>query len=224
MAHAKRIGAGYGKGARWVSRPSPGSHEWKTSMTLVTVLRDVLGYADNAVEARKIVIDGLVLVDGVIERNEKCGVGLMDLIEFPKIKKAYRVVPIKKGNELLEVDLKESKLKLCKVVGKRTTDKGAVQISFHDGTTMLDEKKEFNVNDTAVLSLPERKIKKRIAFKEGASAIVVSGRHSGYSGKITKVLPAIVSRKSLTTVGDLETLTSYVFAVGDDKPEVSLSL
>jgi ribosomal protein S4E len=87
----------------------------------------------------------------------------------------------------------------------------------------LDEKKEFKVNDTAVLSLPDRKVKKRIAFGEGVLGVVSHGLHSGYQGKIAKVLPAIASRKSLATIGDIQTLTEYVFAVGDGKPEVTLA-
>lgn len=222
MTHAKGIGTGKGKNAKWAVRPSPGPHPWRKSITLVTVLRDILGHADNGREAKKIVKDGLVLVDGVVERNHKRGVGLMDVLELPKIKKAYRVIPTSKGLQLTEADSKESKIKLCKITGKRTITKGGTQLSFHDGTTLIDGKKEFNVNDTAVISLPERKIKKRVEFREGASALVVSGRHSGDQGKITKILPAIASRKSLTTLRELETLTDYVFAVGESKPEVKL--
>jgi len=222
MSHSKRIATGDGKTSKWISKPSPGSHPEKNSMTLVTLLRDTLKYANNSREAKKIINDGLVLVDSTIEKNHKSGVGLMDVIELPKIKKAYRIIPTKKGMQLAEIGEKDAKIKLCKVVGKQNIKNGAIQLSFHDGTTIMDEKKQFKVNDTAVITLPDRKIKKKIEFKEGAWALIISGRHSGGQGKIAKILPAIASRKSLTTVGELDTLTSYVFAVGDNKAEVKL--
>ena len=162
MAHAKRIQVGLGKENRWASRPTPGSHKWKSSIAVVTALRDVLGLVGNAKEAKKVMVDGLLLVDGVVEKNHKRGLGLMDVIELPRLKKSYRVVPTKKGLEIIEIDSKDSKVKLCRVVGKRTVSGGRTQLSFHDGTTVLDEKKEFKVNDTAVLSLPDRKVKKQI--------------------------------------------------------------
>jgi len=69
-----------------------------------------------------------------------------------------------------------------------------------------------------ILELPERKIKDWIKFDKGNVAMIVRGRHSGDTGKIDEIFPGSAIHKSLTTMGDLQTLTEYIFIVGRDKP------
>ncbi|MBN2250552.1 MAG: 30S ribosomal protein S4e [Candidatus Altiarchaeota archaeon] len=220
--HTKRIAVGYGKGKRWVSVPNPGPHEKSRSIPLLLVIRDMLGYADNSREAKKIINEGMVQVDKKARRDPKYGVGLMDVVEFPKIKKYFRVMPGKKGLTLKEINETESKIKLCRITGKSRVKKGLIQIALHDGGTIITDKSDYRVNDTLVLELPERKIKDSISFGKGCVALVYKGRHSGESGKITELILGTATRKSVTSLENLQTLTNYSFIVGSDKPLIKI--
>lgn len=220
--HTKRLAVGYGKEKKWVTTPNPGPHAREESIPLLIVVRDMIGYADNASEAKKIIEDGLVTVDKKVRRDHKYGVGLMDVIDVPKIKKHYRVMPTEKGLAVKEIDEKESSLKPCKITGKRLTSGGKIQLTLHDGSSLVTDKKDYRVNDTLLLELPKRKIAGDIKYEKGNIALIVRGRHSGSSGKIKDIVLATATRKSTTAIEDMHTLTSYSFIVGADKPSIKI--
>jgi len=220
--HTKRIAIGYGKENKWVSTPNPGAHTRKESIPLILVVRDILGYADTSREAKKIIHDGLVSVDKKVRRDHKYGVGLMDVIEIPIISKHYRMIPGKKGLEMKEIDEKESSIKPCRVIGKTVVKGGKIQLILHDGGALLAGKDEYKTNDTIVIKLPERKMSEAIRFEKGNLALIYKGRHKGMSGKIKDVILATATRKSVTTLDDMQTLTEYSFIIGSDKPVIKI--
>jgi len=222
MTHTNRIAGRYGKEGRWVATPRPGPHVRGESIPLVLVLRDYLKICDNAKEAKRIIRDGIVCVDKKVRKDHKYAVGLMDVVSIMPIKKHYRMLPKKKGLKFVEISEKEAGLKLVKIVGKTKVKQGVIQLNLHDGGSIVVEKDTYNVSDTLKLSLPNRKISDTIKFAKGATAMVVSGRHSGEVDKIAEVLPGMKTRKSLTEVGDLRTLTEYIFVIGKGKPEITL--
>jgi small subunit ribosomal protein S4e len=220
--HTKRIAIGYGKENKWVSTPNPGAHTRKESIPLILVVRDILGFADTSREAKKIIHDGLVSVDKKVRRDHKYGVGLMDVIEIPTISKHYRMVPGKKGLEMKEIDEKESSIKPCRVIGKTVVKGGKIQLVLHDGGALLADKDDYKTNDTIVIKLPERKMSEAIRFEKGNLALIYKGRHKGMSGKIKDIILATATRKSVTTLDDMQTLTEYSFIIGSDKPVIKI--
>ena len=68
---------------------------------LLIVVRDILKVADNAREAKIIINNGDILVDGRARKDYKFPVGFMDVISLPKSKKVYRVLPDHKGRLVL---------------------------------------------------------------------------------------------------------------------------
>ena len=220
--HTKRIAIGYGKENKWVATPNPGAHAREESLPLILVVRDMLRYADTSREAKKIIHDGLVSVDKKIRRDHKYGVGLMDVVEIPLLSKHYRMVPGKKGLELKEIDEKDSGIKPCRVVGKNKVKGGKVQLVLHDGGALLADKDEYQTNDTVVMELPERKLSQAIRFEKGNLALIYKGRHRGISGKIKDIIPGTATRKSVTTLEDMQTLTEYSFIIGGDKPVIKI--
>jgi small subunit ribosomal protein S4e len=220
--HTKRIAAGYGKKPKWITTPK-GPHPKAESIPLMMVVRDILGYADNAREARKIITEGMVLVDKVPRTDPVYGVGLMDVVELPKADKCFRVMPTKRGCELKQIDAKESAVKPCKVTGKRIVAGGKTQISLHDGTNLLVEKGgDYRTKDTLLMELPGRKVKETFKFEKGAFGLVVRGRHIGESGVIGEITAGDLVQKSLTDIGGFRTMTDYIFVVGKDKPAITV--
>ena len=73
-----------------------GPHTKDFSLPLLVLIRDVLKLSETGKEAKNIIKKGEVLVDGKKRKDPNFGVGLLDLIEIPSLKKVWRAIP-KKG-------------------------------------------------------------------------------------------------------------------------------
>lgn len=225
MAHTKRIAARLGKKPVWAVTPSPGPHSKRKCITLLSLLRDRLKYADTSREAKKIINDGMILVDGKLRKDYIYGVGIMDVISIPKANKNFRVVPGKKGVDLKEIPDTQANFKLCKILDKSVVKGGKVQLNLHDGTNIIvpeDSEKTYETGDTVIIDLKDRKITNSIEFNIGNTGLVVSGRHAGEIGKVEEIVKGTAARKSLAVIGDLRTLTDYVFIIGEGEPMISV--
>jgi small subunit ribosomal protein S4e len=219
--HTKRIAADYGKQPKWVVTPR-GPHPKMESIPLTLVVRDILKYADNSVEARKVINGGAIVVDKKPIKDPNYGVGLMDVVEIPKTKEHFRVLPGKNGYVLKKIDKKESDVKPCKIIDKRLIKKGVIQLNLHDGSNVIVDSNEYKPRDIVIIKLPERKVEDWIKFDKGNFAMIVRGRHSGEVGKIDEISTGSAIHKSLTTMGGLQTLTEYIFVIGKDKPMIAI--
>ena len=225
MVHTKRIASGYGKKPKWIISQHPGAHPRNYSIPLMVVIRDLLGYADNAREAKKIINSGEALVNGVVRRNAHYGVGLMDVIAIPKAKRYFRAMPSRKGLALKEIDEGGSKLWLCRIKDKTIIRNGKAQLNLHDGSNILVDAKDaqkYKTNDTLVFELPKKKINDCLEFKKGNNAMVVHGRRSGDTGKIEDIAGGTITRRSLTTLAGTQMPTDYVFVIGKQNPVISV--
>jgi small subunit ribosomal protein S4e len=217
------------KTGKWVIRTSPGPHRLETSIPLTLILRNELGYAETAKEAKIIVKAGKVLVDGRIRKDEKFPVGLMDVISLPSSGENYRILPDHGGKlKLLKINDDEAKRKLCKITGKTTVKGGAIQLNLHDGKNLhiSTEQYNYNVNDVLAITLPEKEIKDHIEFKEMHQAIIIGGKSQGIEGLLIGFGPEPGWKKTATVRTsegeDVRTLSDYVFVVGTDSPVIKL--
>jgi small subunit ribosomal protein S4e len=81
----------------WIVRPSSGPHSLEKCLPLLLVLRDILEVAETRKEAKKIISQGKVYVNGKVRGKDDFPVGLMDVISLPDLNKFYRVMPSHKG-------------------------------------------------------------------------------------------------------------------------------
>ena len=217
------------KEAAWAVRTGPGPHGAKVSTPLLVLIRDTLKYAQTAKEARMLIKEGKVVVDGKIRRSEKYPAGLMDVVWLPKANETYRVMPKHGGRFILHpINREEAEYKLCRIIGKKTTDGGNTQLNLHDSRNIQleDGGSQYSVNDILKIKLPEQEILEKIDFKPGVKAIITGGRSQGTSG-ILIGLGSEPGKKRTATVRtdkdeDVRTLASYVFAVGTETPIISL--
>lgn len=218
------------KANKWVTRPRPGAHRLLESMPLAVVLRDVLKAADTGEEAKTIIKSRQVLVDGRVIADHKFGVGLMDVLSIPKMKKTYRVLPSHRGLELLETDSKDGARKLYRVRGKVAAKSGKFQLSMHDGTTMLvtpAEAKAVALGDTIVFGIASKKIEETLKLEKGASIIVTKGKNAGVVGRIDDIVATGTKEpdKIISKVGGekMEVIKSYVFVIGKSEPVIKMA-
>jgi len=225
------------KEAVWTVKPNAGPHPISRCIPLTLVLREVLGVAKTRSEAKTIIHEGKVLVDGKAQREELFPTGLMDVVSIPDVDKSYRVLPYEKGLIFHPIGKDEALFKLCRIEGKKVLNKGNIQLNLHDGRNVLvkvrdpnkSEEDVFDTLDTLKISLPNQEISGHLRFSEGAPALVISGENAGRYGKIVAVeqRPSQKRKNSLVTIEDergnrFQTTVDYVFVIGDKQPYISL--
>jgi small subunit ribosomal protein S4e len=222
----------------WTVKPSPGPHSIENCLPLSLVLRDILGVAKTRKEAKMIISQGKVYVDGKVRRRDDFPAGLMDMVSIPDLNKFFRVMPSKKGLLLNPVIKKEASFKLCRVEDRTTVKNGCVQIALHDGSNMLvklaDLKSPSEVTyetfDTLKLSLPEKQVLAHLKTKEGNLAVITGGKNIGKQGRIVEIEKAEAKkrRNALVVIEDekgtrYQTILGFVFSIGEAQPLISSS-
>jgi small subunit ribosomal protein S4e len=229
MAHRKRITAPKSwaiprKEFKWVVKPSPGPHSQESSLPLAVVLRDVLKFAHNMREVKKILSEGHIYVDGIVRKNYKFPVGLFDVVSIPSIEKHYRVLYDKRG-VLRLVETERPDVKLCKIRNKTVVKGGKIQLNLHDGANIFADN-SYSTKDSILISLPDKKILDHVEYKEGNLAIVIGGKHIGVLGKIKeiKIIRGPQPNRVIISANgeEFETIEDYVFVVGRDEPLIEV--
>lgn len=196
----------------FIIRPNPGTHSFAFGQPLGLILRDNLKLASSTAEIKRLLNNQEILVDGQRRKDHRFIVGLFDTISIPRLNQSYQIALDAKGRLMAaEIPWEKSLLKTCKVVGKRVLPGGKIQLSLHDGKTLAGENSIKN-GDSVVVELPSLNIKKVLPLKNGASVMLVSGRHSGALARLEQV----VNEKAVCLSGaeKIETAKKYLFVMG----------
>ncbi|VVB91340.1 30S ribosomal protein S4e [uncultured archaeon] len=226
--HQKRIAAPISwpvtrKTHPWVVGANAGPHSKETGIPLLVVVRDMLKIASNSREAKKIINEGNILIDGVPRKDYKYITGLFDVVSLPVINEHYRLL-LDANNKFKLFKEEPGATKLCRIDDKTVVRKGAIQLNLHDGSNLLASN-YYKTFDTIMLSLPDRKITKHISYKPGNLALVVGGEHSGEIGKIKqirKVRGSVTNMVVLSNESEFETVEDYVYVIGETAPEIKV--
>jgi len=215
------------KAGKFLVQTKCGPHAKDKSVSLLTILRDLLGLSKTSKEAKTILNEGKLLVDGVIVKDVRRPIGFMDVISLPSVDKFYRVVYDRHGRiALVEIDRRNSGFKLSKVTGKTRINKGVTQLNLHDGKNMLVEKDTYSVGDVLKLSIPDQKIMDSYPLKEGSIAYVTGGKHAGQTATIKGIVEGTMNRNPLAVLqekeNEFQTRKNYVFVLGVKEPAVKL--
>ncbi|NQE44548.1 30S ribosomal protein S4e [ANME-1 cluster archaeon GoMg2] len=230
--HQKRIAAPRSwrierKTAYWTVKPRPGPHPGDRSMPLLLIVRDMLKLADNSKEAKRILHEGNILVDGKQRKDHKFPVGIFDILSIPAIGANYMVLLDKKGKlSLVALGAEEASRKLCRVNNKTVIKGGVIQLNMYDGRNLLPSNglgEEIKTHDSIMISFESNEILQRFAYKEGSKVMVIGGKHSAQTGEIEEIRIVrspgsnVVKIKPLDGGDSFETIDDYVFVVGEDK-------
>jgi len=224
--HLKRISAPKTwqiarKETTYITRPNPGPHNLETSMPLSLILKDLLGFANTTRDAKNILANKTVLVDGKRRLDIKYPAGLFDVIEFRDTQDYYRVIMNEKEKiDIVKIGKEEANMKPAKIVGK-TKIKTKIQLQLYDGKNILIDKNEYNTGDSLVISLPELKIIKVLKFEKGKTIFLSGGKNIGSIGVIVDILGNNITYKNDKNE-TFETLKKYAFIIGEDKPIITI--
>lgn len=194
-----------------------GSHPKEFSLPLMVLIRDVLKLAETSREARKIIKEGQVLVDKRKRKDPKYGIGLFDVIDIPAMKKSWRAVPID-GISFVEIPESESKLKICKIVDKRTLKGNKNQLNLNDGRNLITDKK-YSTRDSLLIEMPEQKVVDHMKFAVGSTVVVTRGSNAGKTARIK----TIEKNRLWLDNGELfEIPKDLVIVVGREEPMIKI--
>jgi len=225
------------KEAIWTVKPNAGPHPISHCIPLTLVLRDALGVAKTRSEAKTILHEEKIMIDGKVQREELFPTGLMDVVSVPTVEKWYRVLPSEKGLLFHPITKDEATFKLCRIENKTVLTGGNIQLNLHDGRNLFVKVKDpnkpeedvFHTLDALKISLPKQEILGHMKLAEGAPALIVSGKNAGKHGKIVAIeqRPSQKRKNSLVTIEDekgnrFQTTVNYVFVIGDNKTHISL--
>lgn len=171
------------KGTKFVIRKN------SNGVPILVVLRDMLQLAQNRKEVKAAIHKKDLLICGKEVDDEKKSMELLDVLTIVPAKKSYRLTLSEKGKfTLVEIADKEANEKVAKVIGKKVLAGKKTQINLLDGRNYLSDI-DCKVNDSVIVDLKKNEVKKVLPLKEKAEVLIFGGKHAGFTGKITKLIP-----------------------------------
>ena len=214
------------KNKRFVITVMPGSHPKNRSIPTAILLRDVLNVVTTLREAKSVIYNGKVTVDGIIRKSLHHSIGLMDVVELQGVSDVYRLVPTR-GHTLqpIKIETDEKSKKLVKVTSKTTIKGKKTQLGFHDGRTIIAEN-DVNVGDSCLIQIPEQKILDVIKLEKNSQVIVIKGVNAGRIGYVDKIKDGSFSlSKRIDLVMDdkkIEIPLKLIMVIGKEKPVIQI--
>ncbi len=209
------------KETSWTVNTKAGPHTKETSVALGIVIRNYTEIVKTMKEAKKILNNSEVKVNGVVRKEHQFPIGLFDVVTLAKQKLFFRMVFDTKGRLVLKAIEAEAKEKMSKVVRKVMTSKG-IQVTTDDARTFVGVKA--NVGDSLKISLPSGKVTEVVAFSEGAQAYITKGAHCAQTAKIVAIVEGTEKKEKLVKMEKgketFETIAKNIHVVGKDKVEV----
>jgi small subunit ribosomal protein S4e len=177
-------------GGVWAPKPSAGPHKQRECLPLCILLRNRLKYALNLSEAKAILIQRQVKVDGKVRVDHTYPAGLMDVITIEKTKEHFRLLYDTKGRFVLhKISPEEAKYKLCRVQSIARGPKGVTHCTTHDGRTVRFPHPEVRTHDTIRFNLITGQIDEATAtnpshlkFEHGNLCVIMGGNNIGRVG------------------------------------------
>lgn len=208
----------------WTAKQSAGSHSVETSLPAVFVLRDMIKICDTSREAKRIVANRELLVDGKAIRSIKAPIGLMDVVSIPAMDLYFRVVLTDKGKITIEpISKDDAAWKLCRIENKTKIKEGKIQLNLHDGRNIVMDKNQYKTGDVIKMSVPDQKIIEVYELVQGAAVMVSKGQHAGKSAVVSEyIITQNASANIVKFTDGTETVKENVFVIGSGSPAIKL--
>lgn len=204
-----------GKKEKFLAVPS---HAFNEGISILFVLRDLLGVVKTRKEARYITSQKLVKVNNKIRIDENFPVRVLDIVSLGNENLNYRLEIVNKKFKLKECSEKEAGIKIVKISGKKVFGKNKIQMNLDDGQNFLTKEK-FSVGDSAIINTRENKIEKVISLKKGVTVEIILGKHAGKRGKLEGFENLPREKNYVVKIEDKEVPLPYkaILVVEDEK-------
>ena len=208
----------------YATKQRPGAHSVATSLPATIILRDMLKVCDTAREAKKIVANRDLVVNGKAVKDAKTPIGLMDTVSLPKTGKNYRVVLTAKGRlTIVEIPEANAKWIMARVENKTKIAGGKLQLNLSGGRNVIIDANKLKTGDSVKLDTEKNEIIGEYPLAKGATVLVVKGSHAGQietvdSVEITKGPAANI----VIFANGARTVKDNVFVIGTGASEIVL--
>ena len=227
--HMKRLAAPRSwplkrKASVFIAKQSPGAHSIEDSMAAVTVLRDMIEACDTAREAKRIIGNRELFVNGKAVKNPKAPIGFMDAISIPKMDLYYRMFITGKGKlTLVPISKDEAAWGVYKILDKTVVKDGKFQLNLYGGKNIVLDKNDYKCGDSLKIEYDGQKVVECYPFAAGSSVLIKDGAHSG-AVKTVKEVKVIRSSAPNVVVfsDDTETIVDNCYIIGADKPAITM--
>jgi small subunit ribosomal protein S4e len=211
------------KSTKWISRPRPGSQQMHRTLSINTIIKEILKIASTSKEVKVILNKGLIKVDGIVRKDPNFPVSILDVISI--LDDNYRLLINTKSKLFLHpIKKNDASIKPKKIIGKKILKGNKIQINFMDGNNILSKDKKLKVSDTIIYENNKEKV--NLKFEKGALIYLVEGKQVGRIGIIKEIQLQKGSQPSkiLFQLGkeDHATLKDYAIVIGKTKPMVDL--
>ncbi len=204
---------------KFAVEPLPGPYKRAVSIPLAVLLRDILKYSATVREAKHVLGEGLVKVDGITRKEHRFAVGVMDIVSVGS--ENYIIMPGKKGLETRKI--KDVTKRLYKINGRSVVRRGKVQLHLYNGWNMLAEG-DYMPGDTLIMETGTLNIKGVLKMKEGSHVVITKGKNSGMQGKVKKIIITKGSQPNIMVIesdnGEIALPKDYAYVIGEDKSEI----
>ena len=167
------------KGTKYIARAL---HSHKNAVPAVIAVREMLALARTAKEVKEMIKDKIIHINGRTVFDYREPVQLFNILSVGS--KSY-VLGISETGKFIFSETKDSKKRLCKIVGKKLLNDNQLQINLHDGTNLVG-KKEMKTNDSLYLD-EKGKVLKHVSISSAKEVIIMSGKYIGKHGNIKSI-------------------------------------
>jgi small subunit ribosomal protein S4e len=208
----------------FITKQNAGAHSVEDSMAAVVVLRDMIEACDTAREAKRIIGNRELFVNGKAVKDPKAPIGFMDAVSIPKMDLYYRMFITNKGKlTLVPISKDEAAWGLYKIQDKTVVKDGKFQLNLSGGRNIVLDKNDYKCNDTLKVEYEGQKVLECYPFAAGSTVLIKEGAQSG---KIKIVKEVQIIRGSAPNVvvfsDDTQTILDNCFIIGADKPAITL--
>ena len=208
----------------WVAKQSAGAHSIEDSMPAVTVLRDMCGVCDTAKEAKRIVGNRDLIVNGRAVRDPKAPVGFMDVVCIPKMDLRCRMLITDKGKlTLVPIGEEEAGWEICKIENKTVVKGGKIQLNLSGGRNILVGENAYKCGDSLKVAFDGQKILEHYPFAPGSTVMIKEGSHSGNVKTVKEVKILRGSGPNTVVFSDgTETVVGNCIVIGGSASAIKL--
>ena len=226
--HLKRLNAPKSwpierKSTKWITRPRSGGQKLIRTMSINSIMKELLGIVNTSKEVKLSLNKGLIKVDGIVRKDPLFPVSVMDVITIKDDN--YRLLVNLKGKLFLnKIKKDDAKLKPKQIIGKKVLKGKKLQLNFIDGTNLIHKDSKLKVLDTVLFS--EGKEKESLKFEKGMLVYLFEGNKIGRLGILKEILSknGVQPTKIKVQIDkkDNITLKKYAIVIGKTKPLIDM--
>jgi small subunit ribosomal protein S4e len=211
------------KSTKWITKPNPGSQKLHRTLSIGTIMKEVLKIVNTSKEVKTILNKGLIKVDHTVRKEINFPVSVMDVITIKDDN--YRLLINTKGKLFFHpIKKQDAEIKPKKIIGKKILKGNKIQINFLGGDNIISTDEKLKVCDTIVYE--KGKQKEHLKFEKGSLIYLLEGKQVGKMGVIKEIQAkkGLEHGRLIFQAGKKDYITKrdYAVVIGKTRPLIDI--